>query len=163
MANPFAILGVAPTMDLDPMALERRYLELSRACHPDHHASADASTQAATMLRAAELNDAYRTLRSPWQRARVLCEQLAPGVTEATKNLPPEFLMTALELAEDVAHASPDSGAVLEQRIDARLDAYLIQIRTALARGDARDAAQALHEARYWQKARTDLDANDDS
>ncbi|MFO1051576.1 MAG: Fe-S protein assembly co-chaperone HscB [Planctomycetota bacterium] len=156
--DPFATLGVPATMDIDDADLEARYLGLARASHPDH-AGSDVEAQVAAMARSAELNDAYRELRDPWRRARALAERLEPGVLDATKSLDGNFLIEAMELAETVDSCTPAGAAGLEARIESRLRDDLASIRTALAQGDARRAARKLNEARYWQKARSDLRA----
>lgn len=159
MNDPFATLGLPATMDLDAATLEARYLALSLETHPDRHAGADAAAQIEVLARAAALNDAYRLLRDPWSRARVLCERLAPGALDAHAKLGPDFLGEAMELAEDVARSEPAVWPELAARIDAGLAGYLARVRDALGRSDAARAACLLQEVRYWQKARSDLRA----
>jgi curved DNA-binding protein CbpA len=60
------------------------------------------------LQRSAEINDAWKILRDPWQRARALLELLSPGVLDRNKKLDPAFLAEALELAEEVAFADGD-------------------------------------------------------
>jgi Fe-S protein assembly co-chaperone HscB len=74
-------------MDLDLDDLDRRYLELSRACHPDHSGASSPAEQVAVLERSARLNDGYRELRDPWRRAARILELQAPGVMDRTKRL----------------------------------------------------------------------------
>jgi len=159
LTDPFETLGLPATMDLDAATLEARYLELSQTAHPDRNADVDPDAQVAMLARAAAINDAFRTLRDPWTRARALCERLAPGVVAATTKLSPEFLAGAMELAEEVALAESDAATALTERIRRALAAILLEIRAALTDGDASSAARRLNEARYWQKAGADLRA----
>jgi curved DNA-binding protein CbpA len=61
--NPYAVLGLTPSADLD--AVKRRYRTLARELHPDVNGAADA---AAAM---AEANEAYAILTDPEKRRRV--------------------------------------------------------------------------------------------
>jgi molecular chaperone HscB len=157
--DPFAVFGVAPSLDLDPAALEARYFELSRASHPDHHAAADVAAQTALLSRAAAVNDAYRALRDPWRRAEALLALHAPDELAATKALSPAFLSQALELAEEVAGTRPSTAAAasLAARLRAAVQTDWEAVRAAAAAGDWRAAAVRLHESRYHRKALEDL------
>lgn len=60
--NPYAVLGLAPSADLD--AVKRRYRTLARELHPDV-AGADSSAAMA------DVNEAYAILSDPEQRERL--------------------------------------------------------------------------------------------
>ncbi|HLU38476.1 MAG TPA: Fe-S protein assembly co-chaperone HscB [Planctomycetota bacterium] len=156
--DPFAVLGVPVDLDLDPALLEARYLAASRACHPDHHAGADPDARIALLDRAAAVNNAYRVLRDRWRRAEAIVELRAPGALERHKQLPPDFLAEALDLAEEVAAArgGPDTAA-LRARVQAMVDADWNALRDAVAAGDFAAAATTLHKSRYHRKALQDL------
>lgn len=157
-ADPFTVFGVARTLDLDARALERRYLELSRECHPDLLRSQETGDCLAVLQRSAEVNDAWKILRDPWQRARALLEAARPGVLDRNKKLDPAFLGEALELAEEVAFARPDAVAPLRARLVQALDADLAALRDDIARGDFDAAAKRFHASHYHKKALQDLD-----
>lgn len=159
--NAFAVFGFEPTMEIDRDDLESRYLAESRASHPDFHTQSDPEAQATALRRSADVNDAYRILRDPWKRAEACIEARDPGALEATKTLDGMFLMEAMELAEEVAEASPDAHDALRARIEPSVDAFLASIRSALASGDTREAATLVHKARYSRKALRDLDASE--
>ncbi len=155
--DPFAVLGLPPAVELDPRRLEERYLALARDCHPDHHRAADADQQLAILARAAELNDAYRMLKDPWRRAEALLDLRAPGVLAARKQLAPDFLMAALELAETVAGADAEAAKTLRPRLAELVRADLAAVVDAIARGDHDAAAVRIHQSRYHRKALEDL------
>lgn len=156
--NPFVVLGIPAALDLDARELERRYLQLARESHPDHAAAGSDGELVAVLSRSAALNDAYKIVRERWARARALVDALDPGALEAEKKLAPAFLMEAMELAEEVAHARGDVAQRLRERIEADLERAFGNVRTALARSATREAARLLHEARYLQKALADLE-----
>jgi molecular chaperone HscB len=157
-ADPFEVLGVAPGLDLDAADLERRYLSLSRECHPDHHQQADATARVAVLERAAAVNEAYRKLRDPWLRARALIERADPAALEATKVLCPIFLTDALEQAEAVANATGADRDGLAAQIEASIDRCREELRAHVAGQRWKEAATVLHKVRYHRKALADLD-----
>lgn len=157
VADPFEVLGLPAEMALDERDLERRYLRLSRECHPDHQA-AGAAGDVAVLEQSARINDAYRTLRDPWLRARALIERAAPQALKKAKDLCPIFLMDALEQAEAVAHAVGAERQRLRAEVEQALAACRQALQHHIERGEWEDAATALHESRYHRKALHDLD-----
>lgn len=155
--DPFAELGLEPTLALDPSRLERAYLERSRAYHPDYHQDADPELQTQMLERAARLNDAYRILRDPWRRAQTLVERLDQGAIERTKQLSCPFLVEAMELAEEVQ--STDDADTLRRRLRHQLDSLFAQTGAHLEARRADAAATAVHQSRYFRKALADLEA----
>ncbi len=151
--DPFAVLGVERQMNLPEEVLETRYLQLSRACHPDFHGDAPDSERAAILARSAQLNDAYSKLMDPWARARCLVEIAAPGVMQRNQALCPAFLMAAMELAEDIEAADPSSQLELVANLRANAQRYLNEIADRIERSRWDAAAVKLHEVRYLQKA----------
>jgi Fe-S protein assembly co-chaperone HscB len=157
-SDPFALLGVPVTLDLDAARLETIYLRKSRDTHPDHREgdSRDDTDETETLLHAAALNQAFRDLSDPWRRAEALVEHHAPDAMERAKRLAPEFLAEALELAEEVSFARADDDA-LRARIEARIDESFARLRDAVDVGDFDAAAARIHESRYFRKAKLDL------
>lgn len=156
--DPFTVFGVPRSLDLDERALERRYFELSRECHPDLLRSQAPADCIAVLQRSAEINDAWRVLRDPWQRAKALLEAQSPGVLARTEKLDPATLDEALELAEQVAHAGGEAIAPLRARIEQALAADFAAVRAHVQRGEFAAAAARCHAARYRQKALHDLE-----
>ena len=69
--------------------------------HPDRFASAGDAERRASMQWTTRVNEAYRTLRSPVQRARYLLELEGVDVAfETNTAMPPDFLMRQMELRE---------------------------------------------------------------
>lgn len=157
--DPFAVFGLPRALDLDAAALERKYLELSRECHPDHNRAERTDDCAAVLRRSAEINGAFGVLRDPWQRARSLIEAESAGALERNKKLDPLFLVEALELAEEVAFCRPEQAAALQQRLEAALAEDYDALRGAVERGDLDAAAVRFHQAHYHRKALQDLEA----
>jgi molecular chaperone HscB len=136
-ADYYALLDLDPRYDLDPGELERRYLERSRAVHPDRFVGAPASQRLAALQQSMQLNDAYKTLKQPGSRAEYLLGRR--GVTIGDNEiLDPTFLMEVLELREELAEARHDRDAArlraLEQAMHDRQDATLERVGALFSR-----------------------------
>jgi molecular chaperone HscB len=157
--DPFQVFGLPRSLDIDERTLESRYLKLSRECHPDLHRSQDTADCIAVLQRSAEVNDAWKVLRDPWQRARALLELESPGALDRNKKLDPSFLADALELAEEVAFAKDGSIPALRQRLEAALREDYAGVRAAFEARAFDEAAKRLHASHYHHKALGDLEA----
>lgn len=142
-ANYYELFDIEQAYDIDPLDLQRRYLNLTRAVHPDR-IGADAPEVATHSLRtSARLNEARRVLADPVQRAAYLLT-LAGGKSAAEdKTVPPEVLSETLMLREaidEMLEAEDRDGlAALATQIRQKHQALLDQI-AELARtlpGDA--------------------------
>jgi hypothetical protein len=87
---------------------------------------------------------------------------------ETEKKLPPEFLMTAMEMAERVAECSVAERPTLAKDLGAQLEQIMNQIERAFAADETqgvetprvktpRVVAGLLHRSRYYRKALHDL------
>ncbi|HEX6810215.1 MAG TPA: Fe-S protein assembly co-chaperone HscB [Planctomycetota bacterium] len=157
--DPFTVFGLPRSLDLDERTVEARYLRLSRECHPDLHQNKATGDCIAVLQRSAEVNDAWKVLKDPWQRAKALLELLSPGALERNKKLDPAFLADALELAEEVAFASGDRIAPLRARLQAAVAADFEALRHELTHRAFDAAARRIHASHYHKKALADLEA----
>lgn len=104
------------------------------------------------------MNDAYRTLKDPWQRARALIDLQDPQLFTMSKKLAPSFLMAAMELAEEIGTASGARAVELKTICQSKLNDYVGVITDLLAAKDFANAAVRLHESRYYRRALEDLE-----
>lgn len=113
-ADPFELLALSPTFEIDEAALQRAWLRRSAALHPDR--VADPAEAAAAM---AHINDARDTLADPERRANALLARLGGPTKEQDNSLPPDFLtgMFAIreKMEEAVASSDPAERARFEQ------------------------------------------------
>ena len=106
MSSHFELFGLAPAFAVDAAALDRAYREIQARVHPDRFAHAGDAERRASMQWTTRVNEAYRTLKSPVQRARHLLELNGVDVAfETNTQMPPEFLVRQLELRETLAEA----------------------------------------------------------
>lgn len=93
----FEVFEIPPALALDPRDLEKRFYALSRKLHPDlrRNPADRAEAEEATAV----LNDAYRSLKDPIQRAEYVLKHHGFDIGEqGTKNVPPELLEEMFEL-----------------------------------------------------------------
>src|SRR5688500_2738931 len=103
MQNHFELFGLAPVYALEPEALEKTYREIQSRVHPDRYAHAGDAERRASLQWTTRVNEAYRTLRDPVQRAKHLLELLGVDVQfETNTQMPSDFLMQQLELREEL-------------------------------------------------------------
>ena len=164
--DPFSVFGIEHAIQLDARELERRYLRLSRDSHPDHNRAKGSDDCAAVLARAAEINDAWRTLKDRWRRAQALIELRAPAAMHEQKQLDQMFLMQAMELAEEVAeldHNDAPAVAALQERLTKAEDEAFQAVETAIQSDDLAAAARHLHQSKYVRKARADLESQQEA
>src|ERR1700733_3834930 len=96
--NYFEFFDLPQNLAIDLKDLEKRFYTLSRKYHPDVHARKGPRERAEAEEATAILNDAYRTLRDPIQRAMYLLKLEGFDIGEqSTKDVPPELLEEVFE------------------------------------------------------------------
>ena len=102
--NHFELFGLPVAFDVDVHQLAERYRELQRASHPDRYANASDRERRLSVQHAAQVNEAFQTLKSSLRRARYLLQ--LKGIEfddEKETHLDPAFLMEQMELREALA------------------------------------------------------------
>jgi len=114
LQNHFELFGLSPAFVLDNEALEKAYREIQSQVHPDRFAHAGDAERRASLQWTTRVNEAYRTLKDPVQRARHILELHGVDVAfETNTAMPPEFLMQQIELRESLEEAKTE--AALDQ------------------------------------------------
>lgn len=99
MTGYYELLGIERELTLDAVLLQKRFYELSRELHPDRFARKSEAERQNALDASSRLNDAYRTLRDPIQRAMyVLAEEGFDIGEQRGKDVPPELLEEVFEL-----------------------------------------------------------------
>jgi molecular chaperone HscB len=125
MQNHFELFGLEPAYALEPERLERAYLEIQASIHPDRFAHAGDAERRASMQWTTRVNEAFRTLKDPVERARYLLELKGVDVAfETNTAMPPDFLGRQLELREalELAQGEKNAGALDRLRSELRRD-----------------------------------------
>ena len=70
--NFFSLFGLEVNFEVDERGLKQRYRSLQGMAHPDRHAVAEKLSSDWAARWSARINDGYRTLADPFERARYL-------------------------------------------------------------------------------------------
>lgn len=158
--NFFEIFDLPVTFALDTAALAERYRDLQRAVHPDRFANASDRTRREAVQQAANINEAFQTLKSPLQRARYILQ--LKGVRfddEKDTTYDSAFLMEQIELREALAEIKHNPDALLKlnelmQDINQRVNAMLNELANELKNDQLEQAKALVHKLQFLHKLR---------
>ena len=106
-STDFELFDIAPRFALDAAALDTRWRALQTEVHPDRFAAEGAAAQRIAMQWAVRVNEAYKRLKNPLQRAAYLCElNGAPIEAENNTAMPGAFLMQQMAWRESLDDAT---------------------------------------------------------
>jgi molecular chaperone HscB len=104
------LFGLTPAYALDLEHLDGAYRDIQSRVHPDRFAQAGDAERRAAMQMTTQVNEAYRTLKSPVQRAKYLLELNGVDVGfETNTAMPRDFLMQQMELRERLEAAKKEA------------------------------------------------------
>lgn len=107
----FKLFDIPRAFDVDLNLLTMRYRDLQRAVHPDRFVRSTAQERRLAMEHASDVNQGYRTLKDPVERALHLLRLLGVDVDDPAGNaLDPAFLMEQMELRESLGEIRARSG-----------------------------------------------------
>ena len=155
MPDAFDLLGLPPSFDVDPAALETAYLREAAATHPDRFE--DPLEQADAADRASAITTAHRELKNPERRARVLLTRHGVS-TDGAGSPPPALLMEVMELREELEAALHEQDDVevarLRAGVDAKRSEHVKRISTLFATDpvDTDGVIAELNALRYMQR-----------
>jgi molecular chaperone HscB len=164
MHNHFELFGLAPAFGLETDALERSYREIQSRVHPDRFAHAGDAERRASLQWTTRVNEAYRTLKDPVQRAKHLLELHGVDVAfETNTAMPSDFLMQQMELRESVEEAveAKDSATLDRLRENLRKEKHGLEkaIAEAIdARKDYSGASGLVRKPQFLDKLDTEID-----
>jgi molecular chaperone HscB len=160
-SNDFELFGLPERFAQEPAAIDARWKELQREAHPDRFAAQGAAAQRVAMQWSVRINEAYRRLKDPLQRAAYLCElRGAPIDAENNTAMPAKFLIEQMEWREALDEAA-DEGALesLERQLRASRAQVLQDIERLLDRdGDAAAAAQQVRALMFVERFGRDVE-----
>lgn len=151
--NHFQLFGLPERYALDSSALEQTWRALAARVHPDRYATASAVERRVAMEWASNINEAYRVLKSPLERARYLCELSGCGLqAETNTSVDSDFLMLQIMLHEQLDEAREQGRPDLLQALGDEIGQArqtLMQTVAELIDGQ-RNFEQASKKVREW-------------
>jgi len=162
MHNHFELFGLAPAFALDIEALERSYRKIQSQVHPDRFAHAGDAERRASLQWTTRVNEAYRTLKDPVQRARHLLELQGVDLAfETNTAMPADFLAEQMELREGLEDAkTADALDHLRKTLIEQKSVLEKQIAEAIdAQKDYTGAAGLVRKLQFLDKLDNEIDA----
>ena len=162
MSQYFNLFQLEPSFNIDTEALEQTYRALAAQFHPDKFASASAFEQKQAVMMSSTINDAYRTLKSPIDRAAYLLksQNIDADAPEHT-SFSPEFLMQQREWRETLMDAqieqNHDAIRALDQEIQEVQSSLYQDLQQAFEQQDYESAAQWVRHGRFLNKLRNEI------
>lgn len=161
-SSDFELFRLPEQFVQDNAAIDERWKELQREVHPDKFTAQGLSAQRVAMQWSVRVNEAYRRLRDPLQRAAYLCERRgAPINAETNTAMPSAFLLEQMAWREalDDARGEGDLDGLVTQLTAARSNT-LAQIEAQLdASGDAPAAACQVRALMFIERFADDVEA----
>jgi molecular chaperone HscB len=162
LKNHFELFGLAPAFALDLDHLDRAYRDIQAEVHPDRYAHAGDAERRASMQMTTQVNEAYRILRSPVQRAKYLLELNGVDVGfETNTAMPPEFLMEQMELREKLEEARDAKTLdVLQKKLAEEKKKIQVQIAKLIDSGhDYKGASDPVRKLMFLHRFGEEIDA----
>ena len=162
MSQYFNLFQLEPSFNIDTEALEQTYRALAARFHPDKFASASAFEQKQAVMMSSTINDAYRTLKSPIDRAAYLLksQNIDADAPEHT-SFSPEFLMQQMEWRETLMDAqmeqNHDAIRALDQEIQEVQSNLYQDLQQAFEKQDYESVAQWVRHGRFLNKLRNEI------
>ena len=162
MSQYFTLFQLEPAFDIDAENLEQTYRALAARFHPDKFASASAFEQKQAVMMSSTINDAYRTLKNPIDRAAYLLKTLGidADAPEHT-SFAPDFLMQQMEWRETLVEARAENDLKtlenLNDEIRAEQEKLFSDLKQSFARQDYDTAAQQVRQGRFLDKLRNEI------
>ena len=149
----------------DRAQIDARWKELQRQAHPDKFAAQGAAAQRVAMQWSVRINEAYRRLKDPLQRASYLCElHGAPINAENNTAMPGDFLMQQMawrEALEEAENVEDLDKIALESSISGRKQ--LSEIEHAIdVEKNFKQAAQEVRSLMFIERFASEVDARID-
>jgi molecular chaperone HscB len=147
-SNDFDLFGLTPLFAQNRPIIDARWKELQRQAHPDKFAAQGASAQRVAMQWSVRINEAYRRLKNPLERASYICEINGSAINaENNTAMPTAFLMQQMEWREALEGAeSLHDVEIIESEVSQRRSEMLVEI--ALTLDEKKDFPAAANQVR---------------
>jgi molecular chaperone HscB len=164
-SSHFGLFGLQPAFALDHKELERAYREIQSRVHPDRFAHAGDAERRASLQWTTRVNEAYRTLKNPVQRASHILSLHGVDVAfETNTAMPAGFLMQQMELREALEDATETKNASALDGLQRRIEESAAELEGRLGERidrekDYKGAAALVRELQFLHRLEAEIDA----
>ncbi len=126
--NPFRCFGLDVVVDIDLKILDELYQQRMHIVHPDMNASMPEYDKLRSLQQSSQINDAYRTLKSPTLRFRSILE--LNGVVfdlDRHTHLSPSFLIQQMEWQEQLDDAKSSQSVEQIESLLSKIDDLILE------------------------------------
>ena len=154
----FSIFDLPVDFDVDLNLLSQRYREIQKQVHPDKYANSGDAEQLLAVQAAAEVNDAFETLKSPLARAEYMVMEHGFDVRHEQATIKDGmFLMQQMELREELEEITDASDVETAfddfyEDVKQLIDEYTTQFKGHFKQQSYMDAAAAVRKLRFIYK-----------
>lgn len=121
VADYFSFFELPRYLSLDLAELQRKFYALSRLLHPDRYTRALERERRYSLEATAILNDGYRVLRDPVERAEYVLREAGFDIGEQrTRDVPPELLEEVFEFNMALDELKSGDETVVPQLMESR-------------------------------------------
>ncbi|QIL86005.1 co-chaperone HscB [Vibrio sp. HDW18] len=166
--NYFELFGLPIQFELDGSLLSSQFRMLQKRFHPDNFANASERDRLLSVQQAAQINDAYQTLKDPLQRAEYLLSLQGIAMNAEQQTLQdPLFLMEQMELREELESlaslADPEAALLgFERKVSTMQRAYLTQLQDLLSHAEWPAAADQVRKLKFIAKLKHEVERVED-
>ncbi|MCG7498596.1 co-chaperone HscB [Vibrio sp. Of7-15] len=167
--NHFELFGLPFQFELDGSLLSTQFRELQRRFHPDNYATASERDRLLAVQKAAQINDAYQTLKDPIARAEYLLSEQGFDIRGEQKTLQdPMFLMQQMELREaleDIPSSRDPEQALFDfdGSVSAMYKTQLAELTEQLNQSQWDVATDSVRKLKFVTKLRSEIEKLEDS
>lgn len=166
--NYFELFGLPNQFQLDGSLLSLQFRELQKRFHPDNFATASERDRLLSIQKAAQINDAYQTLKNPVTRAEYMLSEQGHDIRgEQTTMQDPVFLMQQMELREELeslpSSSDPESALFdFSENVSAMRKEQLGLLQQQLESQIWQEAAQSVRKLKFIDKLNHEVEQLED-
>jgi molecular chaperone HscB len=163
--NHFELFGLPMAFALDAGQLDQAYRDIQAQIHPDRFAHAGEAEQRLSMQWTTRVNEAYQTLKKPFERARYLLQLRGIDALDPKNTvMPTDFILQQMEWREALAEVTQAQDIEGLQALEKDLRAHAKALQAELARlideeKDYLRAGETLRKVRFMDKLLEEVDA----
>lgn len=163
--NHFELFGLPLCFGIDGERLDQAFRGIQAEIHPDKFAHAGEAEQRLSMQWSTRVNEAYQTLRKPFERARYLLQLHGVDAMDAKNTaMPADFLMQQMEWREALQDAQLARDMAALQSLERDLKAFAKTLQGQLAslldeQNNYAEAGDVLRKVRFMDKLLEEIDA----
>ncbi len=167
--NHFELFGLPCDFTVDGNLLSNRFRDLQRQFHPDNFATASERDRLLAVQKAAEINDAYQTLKVPLNRAEYLLTLQDIDLRSEQQTMQdPEFLMAQMELREQLEElpscSDPETAlADFDDEVQALYQAQVALFVTQYTEQEWQKAADTVRRLKFVVKLQQEVERIEDT